>query len=186
MFGYSSELDAALNFAATRHAGQRRKGSDVPYLVHPVHVALILREYRYPLPVQIAGLLHDVVEDTDCTVAEIENEFGAWVAELVGYCTEPSKSMPWEQRKAALVEQLRSAPPEAKAVACADKIHNMATFVDALKAGRDDLWEHFSRDAADQLGYYKRVVDALATNFDGAIVSELRHTVVVFEEHVGS
>jgi (p)ppGpp synthase/HD superfamily hydrolase len=62
-WAYSERVDAALRFAAVAHHGQVRKGSDVPYVMHPFHVGLILDRYGFGEDVVIAGILHDVLED---------------------------------------------------------------------------------------------------------------------------
>jgi len=77
-------IDASLAFAARAHAGQTRKATDIPYIVHPVGVMLILIEAGENDPEGLAAaLLHDTVEDTEVTLAQIQEAFGARVAEIV-------------------------------------------------------------------------------------------------------
>ena len=59
----------ALRYAATRHDGQRRRGCDVPYFQHVVAIGWILDRAGFGEDVVIAGLLHDVVEDTPATLS---------------------------------------------------------------------------------------------------------------------
>ena len=66
----SKRLDAALQFATEKHAGQTRIGG-APYISHPVAVAKLLGEAGYDEEYQIAGLFHDLLEDTDATCEEI-------------------------------------------------------------------------------------------------------------------
>lgn len=61
--GYSLQIDRALTLAALAHEEKRRKGTLIPYVMHPVHVALILQRYGFPEPLVVAALLHDVIED---------------------------------------------------------------------------------------------------------------------------
>jgi (p)ppGpp synthase/HD superfamily hydrolase len=61
--GFSSAVDRALIVAALAHHSKRRKGTEIPYIMHPFHVGLILQRYGYPEEVVVAGFLHDVVED---------------------------------------------------------------------------------------------------------------------------
>ena len=75
-------LDKALNFAAKRHKGQVRADGS-PYITHPIEVAKILAQLNMELPVIIAALLHDVLEDTPTTLEEIKESFGEEVAKLV-------------------------------------------------------------------------------------------------------
>jgi (p)ppGpp synthase/HD superfamily hydrolase len=62
-WAYSERIDAALRFAAVAHHGQVRKGTAVPYVMHPFHVGLILDRHGFGEDVVVAGILHDVLED---------------------------------------------------------------------------------------------------------------------------
>ncbi len=62
---FSSALDTALIVASLAHRNQERKGSEIPYIIHPFHVALLLQRAGYPDEVVVAGLLHDVLEDME-------------------------------------------------------------------------------------------------------------------------
>ncbi len=83
-------LKKAFLFADVAHAGQLRKNGE-PYIQHPLHTAYILAEIRADLPTVAAGILHDVPEDTEKTIEEVEMEFGAEVASLVSGVTKLSK-----------------------------------------------------------------------------------------------
>ncbi len=78
----TSLLERAYYFAEEAHSGQMRKSGD-PYFVHPVRVAHTLTDLRLDLASVCAGLLHDVLEDTDATSEDLKKEFGAEIAELV-------------------------------------------------------------------------------------------------------
>ena len=84
----------AIELAACAHRGQVRKGSGVPYLIHPLNVAKLLIQGGCVEEVVVAGLLHDTVEDTDMELADIEAEFGPGVAALVAGASEPDKTAP--------------------------------------------------------------------------------------------
>lgn len=73
----------ALIFAAKAHHGQYRKGSGLPYIVHPIAVAALAHERGWPEHVVVACLLHDTVEDTATTIEDIRTEFGDKVARIV-------------------------------------------------------------------------------------------------------
>ena len=88
MPAYSERYDEALALAARAHRHQTRKGSDVPYLVHVVHVSVILLGHGFPRDVAIAGLLHDVVEDQGIPLSDIEADFGQAVANMVAAASE--------------------------------------------------------------------------------------------------
>lgn len=76
----------AINFAAEKHRGQERRGTELPYVIHPIIVAHLLGKYKKSTrleELQVAALLHDVLEDTECTYIEIERGFGPLVASIV-------------------------------------------------------------------------------------------------------
>ena len=79
----STILDKAIEFATQAHAGQVRKGTSIPYILHPLEAAAICATVTDDLEVLSAAVLHDVVEDTSATVDKIEQQFGARVATLV-------------------------------------------------------------------------------------------------------
>jgi (p)ppGpp synthase/HD superfamily hydrolase len=76
----------AIKFANIKHAGQTRKGSGDPYVTHPIAVSYLVAAYKRSkvlMLLLVAAILHDVYEDTDTTLEEIEAKFGAFVASLV-------------------------------------------------------------------------------------------------------
>ena len=122
-----SQLLTALSFAADRHRNQRRKGADAsPYINHPIAVATVLAVEGgvTDLGLLTAAILHDAVEDTDTTPAEIEQRFGERVAGLVAEVTD-DKSLPKARRKELQVEHARHASAAAKQLKLADKICNL-------------------------------------------------------------
>jgi (p)ppGpp synthase/HD superfamily hydrolase len=117
-----SRTRAAVAFADERHAGQRRDGDGAPFVLHPVEVAWLLHDEDYPDHVVAAGVLHDVLENTETDRAELEARFGPEVAELVAALSEDPAIADEVDRKSALRQQVAEAGPEAAAVFAADKI----------------------------------------------------------------
>jgi len=155
-------LDAALTFAACAHAVQKRKSTDVPYIVHPVGVMLVLLESGEADPELLAAaLLHDTVEDTGVTLAQLREQFGARVAEIVEGCSEPDKRAPWEERKQHTVNYLKTAPRAIQLVSAADKLHNLRSMAaDHAELG-DALWARFKRGRTEIAWYYQAVTASL-------------------------
>ncbi|MCT4795665.1 HD domain-containing protein [Exiguobacterium alkaliphilum] len=154
-------VEEALRFAAARHDGQFRKGSRIPYVTHPVAVAMILTEDHQPVPVVAAALLHDVLEDTFTTKDELHEQFGPEVARLVEAVSEPDKSLPWEQRKQAMLERIPSLEYDEIALLVADKLHNLRSIrldIDVVGKG---VWSRFRRPLRDQSWYYHELLEAL-------------------------
>ena len=83
------KLERAITFLVTTF--QQSGNNPKPVILHSIRVALFLYEYQYPEETIIAGVLHDLVEDTDCTILEIEENFGREVAQLVEANTFNSK-----------------------------------------------------------------------------------------------
>ena len=111
----------ALDYAALRHGDQRRDSDHAAFILHPLEVAQLLRNRGYPDHVVAAAVLHDVIENTAATVAELERRFGGEVAGLVAAVTEPADGS-YGERKERLREAISHAGPEAAAVYAADKV----------------------------------------------------------------
>jgi (p)ppGpp synthase/HD superfamily hydrolase len=182
MPAYSERYDEALALAARAHRHQTRKGSDVPYLVHPVHVSVILLRHGFPGDVAIAGLLHDVVEDQDIPLSDIEAGFGQAVANMVAALTERKREIgiqrTWENRKQEALDQLEEAGPDAVAVKAADVLHNTQTLTRQLHRQGPSAWSHYSRGPDASL-WYARSVAAIARDWLGAhaLVDELDNAI---------
>jgi len=151
-------IDEAINFAARAHAGQMRKGTSLPYITHPFGVALLLACAGATETQIIAGLLHDTVEDTDTTIAEIGQHFGSAVAQIVADCTESDKHLPWETRKRHTLEQLPGLPDSSLLVILADKLHNIRTIAAAQAECGERVWQRFNRPREVQQWYYRQLV----------------------------
>lgn len=119
---------AALDFAAEHHAGQRRDTDGAPFILHPLEVAQLLRGRDYPDEVVAAGVLHDVIEDTDVGGDELRERFGARVAELVESVSEPDGEGTYAERKARLRDRVACASADAAAVFAADKVAKAREF----------------------------------------------------------
>jgi len=158
----SSLVEAALIFAARAHAGQMRKTTDIPYIVHPVGVMLVLLESGENDPALLAAaLLHDTVEDTGVTLAELRERFGARVAEIVEGCSEPDKRDTWEARKQHTVATLKTAPRAIQLVAAADKLDNVRSMMADYAVVGDALWARFKRGRDEIAWYYRAVTSSL-------------------------
>lgn len=134
----------AFDFAARAHAHQKRKGQAAePYINHLADVAARLaRSPRADVETVIAGLLHDVVEDTGRTIEEVEASFGPTVAGYVREVTD-DKSLPKEERKRRQVETAARKSDGAKRIKLADKASNLA----ALAQSPPHLWDSARKKA---------------------------------------
>ena len=158
-------VDRATGFAARAHQGQQRKTGDVPYIAHPVAVAMILQRMGCDETIVAAGLLHDTVEDTSVTLEQIRYHFGDEVADIVAGCTElPKRGNKWEKRKRHMIATLRDAPLAVKLVSAADKYHNLSHTLYNERMYGPSVWKRFGRGKEQQAWYYRSVLESLLAN----------------------
>ena len=153
-------LQKAVRFAESHHEGQLRKGTTLPYIRHPVAVMSTLRDMYADAELQMAGVLHDTVEDTAATGEDILQEFGADVAALVGSHTE-DKSKTWKERKSCTIHHLATADRRVKMLVMADRISNLRDLAADYAALGDDVWRRFQAPKSEQAWYSFGVCDAL-------------------------
>jgi (p)ppGpp synthase/HD superfamily hydrolase len=113
---------AAVVYAEQLHQGQRRDSDEAPFVLHPLEVGALLYNSGHREAVVAAGILHDTVEDSDASLAEIARRFGDEVAGLVGALTEDSRIEDFAERKAALRDQIAKVGPDASSIYAADKV----------------------------------------------------------------
>lgn len=156
-------LERALRFAAVAHRDQCRKGTDTPYITHPVQVMFILERARFTdESLLAAALLHDVVEDCEVSLDELREEFSPAVAALVAALSErktdeAGRKRPWEDRKREHLEHLSESPLTVRALTLADKLHNLETIALDLESGVE-VWSRFNAPRERLLWYYRETV----------------------------
>jgi GTP diphosphokinase / guanosine-3',5'-bis(diphosphate) 3'-diphosphatase len=132
-------LARAYQFSAASHQGQQRASGE-PYLSHPLEVATLLVDFKMDVTTVTAGLLHDVLEDTTATKADLEREFGGEIAELVDGVTKIGK-LAFSSREERQAENFRkmlvamARDLRVLMIKLADRLHNMRT-LDYLSADR--------------------------------------------------
>ena len=155
-------IQQAARSAAKAHEGKMRKGSEIPYIVHPLETAVIVSRMTEDPELISAALLHDVLEDTEVTFEELSELFGKRVADLVAAESE-DKRKTWKERKQATIERLASASREEKLLCLADKLSNLrSTTADYLLKG-EAVWLKFRmRDKKEHEWYYRGVLEQLS------------------------
>ena len=161
-------IDRAIEFATKAHAGQFRKGTKRPYIVHPIEVGDIVSTMTTDEEVISAAILHDTIED--CSVVSqriLAQTFSERVASMVAQESE-DKSRTWMERKTATIEHLRTAPREVQMIGLADKLSNMRDIDRDYPIAGEELWNRFHMKDKETIGwYYKGVRDALKDSFAG-------------------
>ena len=179
-------MDRALQVAIEAHSGQLRRGSDAPYAVHPVQVALALARMGAASYVIQAGVLHDVVEDCDEWTAErLEAEFGSEVHAIVAELTE-DKSKSWFERKQTGVDHVAHMGERALAVKAADKLHNLSSLLADLRAvdHPDEVFRHFTASGPETLAMSRCLVEALVRRLENDLARSLLETLEALEAHL--
>lgn len=126
-----AEIRSAYELAKVNHQGQKRNSGE-DYIIHPLHVAMILADMNMDSATIIAGLLHDTIEDTSVTYEDIEKKFGKEIAELVDGVTK-LKKLNYKSKAEKQAENIRkmvlamAKDIRVIIVKLADRLHNMRT-----------------------------------------------------------
>jgi (p)ppGpp synthase/HD superfamily hydrolase len=159
----------ALAFADARHAGQTRDLDGLPFVTHPVEVACLLHEAGYSDEVVAAGVLHDVLEETDAERRDLEARFGSRVADLVVAVSDDPSIEDRTERKAALRRQVADAGECAAVVFAADKVSKARELRLRMSRGR------FARGDEGKMAHYEASLDMLGELIPGHdLVGQLR------------
>lgn len=161
-------FEKALAFASEKHSVSKRKMDSAPYMLHPIEVALIVSSMTLDEEVLSAAVLHDTVEDTDATLADIEALFGTRTAALVASETEDkrhgiSRAESWRIRKEESLEELKNASDiGVKYIWLGDKLSNLRSMHQAfLKQGFEFLNCFNQKDPAQHAWYYRSIRELL-------------------------
>ncbi len=177
-------LEEAILYATVMHQGKVRKFKGIPFILHPLEVAQILSTMTDDQEVIAAGILHDIVEDTDGTLSEIEKRFGQRVAFLVSSESEEEypgeeKSATWRRRKEGSLRVLQSSTDTGvKMLWLADKLANIRSLAQMYSEMGEAMWQELHQsDPAMQRWYYQSVAEALELNLNktGAFKELIKH-----------
>lgn len=170
-------LPAAIAWAAELHAGQVRKGSQIPYVAHLLAVVSLVLEQGGNEDEAIAAALHDAVEDQGgaATRAKILSRYGARVTAIVDGCTDTDQTPkpPWRARKGAYLAALESADRSVLLVSSADKVHNLRSIASDYRQLGESLWDRFSGGREGTLWYFAAVAEVLNRRLPGPLTAEL-------------
>lgn len=164
-------LTDAIAFAAKCHEKQLRKGTDIPYIVHPMEACAIVATINNDQDLLIAAVLHDVIEDCGITEKELKARFGEKVAVLVA-CESATKEAnaeaSWRRRREETILRLKKgASDELQALVLADKLSNMRAIARDYKDLGDGLWTRFNQtDKKEHAWYYRSIRDNLTSLCD--------------------
>lgn len=178
--GLASE---AYEFAAAAHDGQQRKGDGSPYINHPVELARLLTEAGYEDEELIAAaFLHDVVEDTDTTLEEIDDAFGAGVRGLVDAMSEDKEVEPYERRKTTHRDEVEEAGDRAVLIYAADKVANLRDMRSLYSSIGEGAARRFKAPLDVRLGLWRGDAEMIERVHPGLdLLAQLRAELDAFE-----
>lgn len=150
-------FEEAVIFATKAHAGQKRKGTDIPFIIHPLEVSSIVAAMTHDEQMITAAVLHDVLEDcSHISRNDILQAFGKRVTALVAQESE-DKSKSWVERKGRTIEFLKKeASRNAKIIALGDKLANIRSMARDYEEIGDELWNRFNMKDKDMQAWYYR------------------------------
>lgn len=159
-------LTKAIAFASRKHEGQKRKGTDIPYIVHPLEALSIASTITNDEKVLAAAVLHDVVEDCGVSLRDIKFRFGKEVARLVAADTEnkrenESAASTWKVRKQETLNHIEKMDKNSKIVVLADKLSNMRAIYRDYDVLGDELWQKFNCKSKDEQCWYYESIEKL-------------------------
>ena len=161
-----------MQFASGLHYKQARKVVSIPYVAHLMGVCALVLE---------AG--GDEDQGGLATLETIRHLFGQRVAAAVESCSDstvsdPTKKLPWRERKEKYLAHLRSANKDSLIVGAADKLHNARAVLTDYRQIGEELWSRFSVPKAEQFWYYRALVEAFRqTTAPNVLVDELERVV---------
>lgn len=187
---YTPKIRKAVRFAINTHEidqKQKRKGKDIAYITHPMTVALILARAGADEAVVVAGLLHDTIEDcsTDCPVIadDISSEFGEEVSILVQSITEKEPTLPWAERKAKTLEDVKTFSLESVLLKSADVLSNGTEIIDDYKENGAEIFERFNASKKEKIGSQINLISALLQQFSASpLATDLKSLKQEFEK----
>ena len=179
-----NKIEEAIIYATIMHQGKTRKLGNTPFILHPLEVAQILSTLTNDPDVITAGILHDIVEDTDGTLEEIRKRFGERVAFIVS--SESENDYPgethiesWKKRKEESLNNLKSNPDrDVRMLWLADKLSNIRSLAGNYSEYGEKIWESFHQhDPEMHHWYYQSIAEQLelALNKTGAFKEFIQH-----------
>ena len=179
-----NQLEEAIIYATIMHQGKVRKFRNNPFILHPIEVADILSTMTDDEEVITAGILHDIVEETDGTLEEIEKRFGKRVADLVDSESEhmdayENRTVSWKRRKEDSLKILKKSQDiGVQMLWLADKLANIRSIAGIYSERGEAVWQSLNeRDPAMQHWYYQSVAEIveLQLNKTGAFKEFIKH-----------
>ena len=182
----TERFEDALIYSNKLHAGQLRKGSQVPYIAHLLGVAGLVLEDGGDEDEAIAALLHDAVEDQGGlgTLNEIRMRYGSRVAEIVLSVSDAYEDPkpPWRERKEDYIASIRTADLSAIRVSLADKVYNARASLMDIEQEGESGWSRFNGGKDGTLWYYHQLIGSYRERGSSKLLQELIRVIGELDE----
>lgn len=164
-------ISKAHKIMLSAHGQQKRKTDGSPYIIHPLMVAKKLARLDFSDAVIAAAMVHDVLEDTEVDEKTLRQELGDEVINIILPLSE-DKSLEWEERKKIYIEKVKNASIETKAVAIADKIHNLESLIAGHKDMGPIIWTKFNRGREQKINFENEMLQAFKDSWNHPMIAE--------------
>jgi len=187
---YTEKIQHAIRFAIKTHEiyqKQKRKGKDVPYIVHPLTAGLILAAAGANEDLIVAGILHDTIEDSidekKVTKEMIVERFGEKVYELVLSVTEQDKELPWEERKAQALEHIKTFSNDSLMLKSADLLSNVSEIIDDYKKEGEEMFNKFNAPKDKVIKSYIDAMESIVGRWEeNPLAADLKNLIYEVQE----
>lgn len=181
----SDKIILALEFSARAHKDQFRKDElKTPYFSHPAGIGLILAQTGCREEVVMAGILHDVIEDTEFTYEDIVESFGKEVADLVRWVSIPEETKGIAGKESYL-KNLANAPAEARLISAADMLYNRADMlIDFFKDQKSFNANQFKSYVISELNEQRIEIIEAGLGPEHELVKDLKSQNEVFKKYI--
>lgn len=168
---FTDRVNLAIVLAASVYCDKTRKGTNIPYIAHPVAVGMIIRDYTDEETAIIAGILQGVLElahPAFYSEADMRRDFGDVITDIVKDVSEPKTTeqskLPWKERNQSYLKRLSNFHyPEAYIVATANEIHYLTELLNTYVRFGGQIWHRLNDSKYDILQYYRNVFDLIKT-----------------------
>jgi hypothetical protein len=175
-----TQIEKAFCFSREYHEGQLKKGTQIPYLYHPLAVASSVLKFGGTDAQVQAALLHDTIADGKVSRQEITDQFGEEVAELTFSFADPEipgNSNPnWRELKAAYLEKLKKLKRDALFVIACEELHDGTELLFELRYRGVEVWKRYPVHGMEVFWYYRELLQIflrqLNSEKDRSLVSE--------------
>jgi hypothetical protein len=159
----------AYSLAETAHRGQTRATDGRPFLAHVTEVGVLLHDAGFDEELVVVGFLHDSVERGTLTEPELRNAMGDDIASLVMALSEDPSIEAFDERKAALREQVSAAGGRAVTVFAADKLSDILGLRRGIDSFGDAIEERMGTSVVSMAGHYRESVDVIQRGRPGSV-----------------